>query len=368
MYRLTPQIIRLQHSSRAPITVYIDSPGGITAHASVILNLLQSPDQDQSRRVHVITVATSLAASAAATVLCSGDYAIAYPEAVIHFHGVRTIPEDPITVERASDVAKNLKATNSESAVTLARNCAKRFFFRFVSLRSQFAAYRLANPTIVSEKDCFIGIISGHLSRLGLQVIKKALIRDARYGKLSSTIFSSPGVTKYFKKVRNGGSPEHSRLEAEMLKTIIKFELDSNVKSQGWNFTSQGLSRMNEDFFLLNDYIGHHQNDWIEQFCEQWKEFILNDKDKKAIEALPESDRKAERLSKLTPILLPLWLFLGALCHVLQEEENPLTPHDAFWLGLVDEVVGSDLPALRKIIEVGIQANAKRPAKKKIMQ
>ena len=111
------------------------------------------------------------------------------------------------------------------------------------------------------------------------------------------------------------------------------------------------MAQVSDDFFLLNEYIGQHQNARIEEFCEEWKEFVLKDADKAAIDALPEDQRKGARVAKLTPVLLPLWLFFGSICHVLQEEENPLTPTDAFWLGLVDEVAGVDLPTLRKIAE-----------------
>jgi len=44
-------------------------------------------------------------------------------------------------------------------------------------------------------------------------------------------------------------------------------------------------------------------------------------------------------------------MFFGALCHALQEEENPMTALDAFWLGLIDEVIGEDLPTERKMFE-----------------
>jgi hypothetical protein len=36
----------------------------------------------------------------------------------------------------------------------------------------------------------------------------------------------------------------------------------------------------------------------------------------------------------------PLQAFFVAVCHALQEGENELTATDAYWLGLVDEVVG----------------------------
>jgi hypothetical protein len=39
--------------------------------------------------------------------------------------------------------------------------------------------------------------------------------------------------------------------------------------------------------------------------------------------------------------------FFVALCHALQEGENELTAIDAYWLGLVDEVVGENLWTIR---------------------
>ena len=47
-----------------------------------------------------------------------------------------------------------------------------------------------------------------------------------------------------------------------------------------------------------------------------------------------------------------LWSFFVALCHALQEGENELTATDAFWLGLIDEVMGvKELSGFREIME-----------------
>ncbi len=279
--------------------------------------------------------------------MCAGDdYAIALPESQIHFHGVRTYRQDAITVEKASDVARDLKASNNRSAAVLRRNCSRRFFFRFVSLRNEFAGYRQANPTAVQEKDCFLGLISQRLTPLGRDVVKRAADRVKRYDNLWAKVSGS----RSFKKALGG---DYTKLEAAMLRAIVAFESERNKKNSAWTFSAQGLDQVNDDFLLLIDYIGHHQRQWIEEFCEQWKEFVLEEHDKEEIERLPEGERKAARVARLTPVLLALWLFFGALCHVLQEAENPLTPHDAFWLGLIDEVVGSDLPTLRKVFERG---------------
>lgn len=39
------------------------------------------------------------------------------------------------------------------------------------------------------------------------------------------------------------------------------------------------------------------------------------------------------------------------MCHALQEGENELSATDAYWLGLVDEVVGEELWNLRLLYE-----------------
>jgi hypothetical protein len=106
-----------------------------------------------------------------------------------------------------------------------------------------------------------------------------------------------------------------------------------------------------DDFLLFNEYISQHENEWIEDFCKQWGGFILTDADEAELEKIPEEQRSQAKIARLTPELLPIWLFLGALCHVLQEEENSLTPRDAFWLGLIDEVAGLNLPTLRRLME-----------------
>jgi len=63
--RLTPEILRLSSTSHAPITLYIDSPGGSTYSANILYRLLKARDQD-SESSKLITVCTGVAASAAA--------------------------------------------------------------------------------------------------------------------------------------------------------------------------------------------------------------------------------------------------------------------------------------------------------------
>jgi len=65
---LTPQIIALRNSSNAPITVFIDSPGGSVESTKVIYELLKTPNQ-MGEICWVNTVVTGRAGSAAADLL-----------------------------------------------------------------------------------------------------------------------------------------------------------------------------------------------------------------------------------------------------------------------------------------------------------
>ena len=89
--RLLPEIVKLQSISREPITVYIDSPGGDTECAKLLLDALRASDQDQSEPCRLITVALGEASSAASDMLMAGDYALAYPYSRILCHGTRII-------------------------------------------------------------------------------------------------------------------------------------------------------------------------------------------------------------------------------------------------------------------------------------
>lgn len=112
---LTSRIVRLRGASSQPITVYLDSPGGFTHYAHNLLQLLKSPNQD-GKRCKVITVALSHADSAAADLLCQGDYAMAYPHASIHFHGTR-VGHQSITTEEADALQEHLSRQNELSAI-----------------------------------------------------------------------------------------------------------------------------------------------------------------------------------------------------------------------------------------------------------
>ena len=292
---------------------------------------------------------TNYAGSAAADFLVAGDYAIAYPDSLVHFHGTRTIRKDFITAERASGVASDLKESNKRSALALIRNTRNRFLFRYFSLRPTFAAHREKNPKLRSNQDAFFDLIGQQLSVLGERVVERARERQDRYQAVSDYVSGAKSFRRVFEAQGGSGREGQNKIEAEMLRVMVNYELKKNKNLEDWTFTKKGLSQLVDDFLLLYEFIAHHGD--IEDLFKLWKDFLITPEEAKELEGLDAQESQARITTKLAAEIIPLRFFLGALCHALQEEENPMTALDAFWLGLIDEVIGEDLPTERKLLE-----------------
>ena len=346
--RLTPEIISLQSQSRDPITIYIDSPGGLVTHMQALLNLLTASNQDFADPCHLITVVTTQAASAAADLLSSGDYALAFPESTILYHGLRWHGDMQLTAESTSLLAQHLRANNDSFAMELARKTEFRFMFRFIYCRNQFNEVRLKyQEKKMTDLDCFLSLISEQLSESANELLQNARQRHGRYTSLLQSVLHV--MKKSDEKSDNKTTPQ---VEAIQLKAIIDFEVKSNRKNKGWTFETEGIQQLTDDFFLLNEYLRTSRSRRFQNLCVRWSDFLLTDQEIEEIANLPEADRPKKMVEKARPVLRPVWSFFVAFCHALQEGENDLTARDAFWLGLIDEVIGEEgLPSYRMISE-----------------
>jgi ATP-dependent protease ClpP protease subunit len=349
--RLTPSILTYQSVSRDPITVYIDSRGGNVDSADSILRLLTASNQDAAAACRIITVVVNRAASAAADLLSSGDYAIAYPGSTIFYHGVRESLVVPVTVEYGSALTESLKLSNEQSAMALARKTEWRFMFRYVTVKSKFEEVRtkLAGPSM-SDLDCFVYVIAENLSDHAKQLVQRAKERHGRY----QALINSALVPAMSKKAGATSKSSLAQTEAAIIKKIIDFEVSEHKKDSGWNFSGGGLSRLNDDFLLLKEYVFSTGSDQFRKLCDRWGRFSLTSEEQAELDGIADDTKRRDALlEKARPHFLPVWSFFIALCHALQEgEENYLTPWDAYWLGLIDEVVGdSNLMCFRYLSE-----------------
>ncbi|MEM7010389.1 MAG: hypothetical protein AAF585_02795, partial [Verrucomicrobiota bacterium] len=117
-------------------------------------------------------------------------------------------------------------------------------------------------------------------------------------------------------------------------------------------------------FVQIHDfYHGKYRENLIDMVHQVGPAF-LPPPDLKKLASITEEDKKtAVLVESAEPRLHPLWYFVVSLSRCLQEGENSFTPSDAYWLGLVDEVIGSDLNNMRKLVET-VAANEKAASKK----
>lgn len=341
VYQLTPRILTLQAENRSPITVYIDSPGGNINSEESLRRLLNTSDQDLNPPCRIITVVTSKAASAAADLLSSGDYAIALPQSTIVYHGIRTLRDTPLTVETTSLMASLLRSVNAKYAKELMIKNEFRFMVHFLLLTNEFDGIRKRNrKKLMSDTECFRTIISNNLSERAKKLLETATKRQVRYEKLLD-------IVKKPIKYKN-----MARIEAMRIKAMVDYEVGIHKDDPNWTFYDDGLTQLNDDFFHLNEHFEGLDNDRLDGLCTQWGKFALSPSDKKIIDQTPESSRDKVLIQMKRPLLEPLWSFHVALCHTLQEGENELTAADAYWLGLIDEVMGvKKLSGFRQIAE-----------------
>jgi ATP-dependent protease ClpP protease subunit len=344
LYRLTPKIIELQSESTDPITVYIDSPGGIVAHMESLLQLLRiSPHAADP--CYFITVVTSQAASAAADFLAAGSYALAYRNSTILYHGVRIPGDRVLTVEETLQLAQRLKAGNDSYAMELARQAEFRALFRFIMLRDKFDEVRKerANASM-TDLQCLLAIVAEELSPSAMDVLEKATKRHTAYNRLLQYVAAHVKIPTQYKSM--------ARAEAAQIKAIVSFEVSENTKNSEWGFLDDGMNRVADDFFLLHEYIRMFRGPRFRRLCDLFADFLLTPQDQDEIGKL-EKEQQPDRIAeKVRPILQPIWSFFVALCHVLQQGENQLNGLDAFWLGLTDDVIGvRGLPSYRVWVE-----------------
>jgi ATP-dependent protease ClpP protease subunit len=330
--QLTPRILRLQHDGREPICVYINSLGGSPRSAEALLNLLRLSNQDLAEPCRIITAVTVQAASAAADLLASGDYAIAFPKSTILHHGVRQPSSAQSTLESTGRLNEVLRISSSMYAMQLAKRNEDRFTFRFYNVRDEFNSIKEKsdNPNL-SDYDCFVQVIREKLSPDAKKIFEKAVKRAERYKALINSVAGGVGLAE---------AETPTQIQAIIIKAIVDFEVSAANSAEAQDFLFGGMRRLAEDFYLLNEYVTN-TNQRLDEWCKTLGRLFLTPEQEIEIEGITDPDERSNRLVEINkPILQPMLSFFIALCHALQEGENELTAADAYWLGLVDEVVG----------------------------
>lgn len=139
-----------------------------------------------------------------------------------------------------------------------------------------------------------------------------------------------------------------------MLKAIIDYECKKTGLTTKQFLSAADLSAIRDNFYQIRGL--YHDRYWINllEIVQLKGEFFLQPDETKHFEEIPK-DHEEERadflMSCVAHKLNPIWWFVVSLSRCLQSGEHTIKPVDAYWLGLVDEVIGSDLPCVRDAYE-----------------
>jgi hypothetical protein len=314
----------------------LHSTGGSILYADMIYDLLTAPTQD-NKRCKIITVAPATTGSSATDLLTRGDYAIAYPQAMLHYHGVSRHLDTRVNKEAAETLAENLARHNEEYALQLARKVLP----RLISLCRYIYKVSPDNTTDLIRK-MYRGLSS----------------RNDRLVHESVTLLKRAAEARTYAREALKYSAQASDLEKErrILMSLVDQIIESRHKEtagpNGWSLRQGGLLEIVDAFNLYWDYETGKYIALLENVMEYVADDFLGAGKREEYDNL-KGDDEARTLwlrDNVQPKLRPLIYYVVSFCRLLKRSEYYFTAHDAFMLGLIDEVAGQDHP-LRTPIE-----------------
>jgi hypothetical protein len=216
-----------------------------------------------------------------------------------------------------------------------------------VRLKETFAELRSSRGNIrLPDFHCFAVRLQDKVRYSGLGVLNKAIDRFNNIQALGSYVFP---------KLKTTNPTNQARYESGILREIINFEIrDAKRRGRKLSLDEGGISQVVDDYMLLRDYHLGVPNHLLQNTIRRFGISFLTPEENATLAQMsnkPREEIEGWMGPLVTPRIKPFVYFARSLCGHLQEQENPLTPTDAYWLGAVDEIVNSGLPCVRQFVE-----------------
>jgi ATP-dependent protease ClpP protease subunit len=120
---------------------------------------------------------------------------------------------------------------------------------------------------------------------------------------------------------------------------------------------------------LVADFLESHHADTVGGLLMLWGKDLIEARDVAEWETIarePEEDQASWIIDRLGVRCLRIWFLFVFFCRQLQTGDFLMTATEAYWLGLIDEVIGLDLPSPRILVEnapdLPEESRAEKPA------
>lgn len=319
---LMARVAALLAEEDQPVTVCIRSRGGHLDAYFEVESFIGSMGNGGQGQVHTVA---AFANSAAAYLLVSGHRAFVFPHVTLGFHGAKwtNVPR-ALRTETALSIAIRLDIANRNVSRRLARRVALRLAARYLSgpQRARTGSFDIGSD-IAKQMD---ERLANEPSRL---VLRDAL---ARYRFLRGAI--DPQIS------RAGATPDAA--SADLLRAVVEAQSAAepgNIETIDPFYAAEVVM----DYILARDLLlgSHSDSDEESVRCCLERALAFPGATPQTPVTPPEQRRHGE-LGAAQQHALDLWSFAFVLCHRLLSGHNPIVSNDAYWLGLVDEIVEND--------------------------
>jgi len=159
----------------------------------------------------------------------------------------------------------------------------------------------------------------------------------------------------YLKRRKNVAQWPNKQLEPELVRAILDYRSRMH-KEDDWLLSRTGMREVASDFNLIHDYASQTKD--LDALLDVYGSLFLTQAQSAEFKGKSNEDQKGYLESHAAEKLDVLWYFVVSLCRLLQTKDYKLTPEEAYWLGVVDEVTGSDLQSDREMIEMILSAES----------
>jgi ATP-dependent protease ClpP protease subunit len=355
----TPRILELKADPEKPLVVLIDSPGGRLDRTGQLLEALFLENRP-GERCPVFAVATGHAMSAAADLLVAADFAAALPACRILCHGGRTF-EQELTEGASVEHGANLNYLNAAAAKWLARHIFRRNLDTYRRVEPQFPALgpagtryddvvasewssevvdirRLASAIWSKLPDGLANVVDEAVASMAMvSAVRRAISAGDMSGGVDAIVTHEDAdrrddlrhrfaVLSALLSLRMQSDPE---FELDFLAlTDVASDLAYYVEATSGNFEDEALFLTTENAEI---FFGASDLEVATKIAERGDEQPAAD--------IARFDAILERAYARAA---PLWAFSLGVARLFQRTEIELDAESAWWLGLIDHVLGTD--------------------------
>jgi len=333
--RVAAAVRQLAQSSAAPITLHIRSGGGEVAAFYQLAGEFDTL-RCQGKKCRVFTLAHE-ARSAAAYLLLAGHRAYALPHTKVGLHGTRgALPKNGKLVSRetALAIAMHLDRENR----TVARILSKHLILRLAARRRELLASSAPPPgkTPRDQMENFTLSLAAQLdSKQAQRLLHQSFERLKLIFALSPLFLHQPHPS---------GPRTLAAREVKIFQAALAYEFADN-RGTKWRLGPTAGAELLMDYLLAKDFLPGDHLKLVRRLARRFGRDFLSKSAIAQYERLQcQSPSRAEKflINAALPDALGLWYFTLTLCHRLLAGDLTFSAQDAYWLGLVDEVLPAE--------------------------